>query len=698
VDPRLIPISGSLKGTTFALVEDEVSVGRDASNSICLNDLSVSRRHCIIKRESIQKESTKEDKFVESEVGKQREAAETIAVAGAPEIVGAEDSTKQPTIQLADRHAAKSQSNEESCHFTVTDLESYNGTFVNGVPIKEGPLAHGDQIAVGDVVLLFLLHETEAAQEAAGLSDEGSLITRSTVRLRAEDAVYLRPELVSAELRSTARVARDLNTLIKVSRTLNSTHGLEELNRELLRLIVEVIPAERGAILLIDKNQKVFTSVCGWAKTSGDDNSIRVSQTIATQVLQEGIALLSNDLFESEGLGERPSLIEARVCSVLCVPLLILKETLGVIYLDTSDPGARFDEGHLQLLTAIAAVSAAPIENAKRFEWLQAEYQRLQKEILVEHRMIGQSIPMRSVIQFIGKVAPTDSTVLIRGESGTGKELAARAIHANSARSAKSFVAINGATLSETLLESELFGHEKGAFTGAIAQKPGKLEIANGGTMFLDEVAELTPAIQAKLLRVLQEREFERVGGVKPIKVDVRFVAATNKNLEAAVGNGTFRQDLYYRLNVLSVTMPPLRDRREDIQLLASHFAKIYSEKCKRRINGISPEARALLHWYDWPGNVRELENAIERSVVLGSAEMVAAEDLPESVFEAAEPGTSLVVGYHEALKRAKQSIVIKAIEEAHGNYTEAAKQLGLHPTNLHRLIRNLDLRSKIRG
>lgn len=199
----------------------------------------------------------------------------------------------------------------------------------------------------------------------------------------------------------------------------------------------------------------------------------RSAQTITTQVLREGVALLSNDLFEAGGLGERPSLVQARVCSVLCVPLVVLNRLLGVIYLDTSDPAARFEEHDLQLLTAIAAIAAAPFENARRLHWLKGENQRLQEEIHVEHQMIGESPAMRSVYQFIGKVAPTDSTVLIRGESGTGKELAARAIHTNGARSTKAFVAINGATLSETLLESELFGHEKGAFTGAIAQNVG---------------------------------------------------------------------------------------------------------------------------------------------------------------------------------------------------------------------------------
>jgi Nif-specific regulatory protein len=224
-----------------------------------------------------------------------------------------------------------------------------------------------------------------------------------------------------------------------------------------------------------DNEQDMFASVRGWSKSLGPDDSIKISRTITTQVLREGVALLSNDLFEPGGLGEVPSLIEARVCSVLCVPLVVFEKSLGVIYLDTSDRTARFDEHHLQLLTTIACISAAAFENAKHLEWMKTENERLKKEISIDHQMIGESQAMRKIYQFIAKVAQPSSSVLIHGESGTGKELAARAIHMNSARAAKQFIAINGATLSETLLESELFGHEKGAFTGAVGQKRGKL-------------------------------------------------------------------------------------------------------------------------------------------------------------------------------------------------------------------------------
>jgi len=257
-------------------------------------------------------------------------------------------------------------------------------------------------------------------------------------------------------------------------------------------------------------------------------------------------------------------------------------------------------------------------------------------------------------------------------------------------------VAINCATLSETLLESELFGHEKGAFTGAITQKRGKLEVAERGTVFLDEVGELSPAIQAKLLRVLQTHEFERVGGTRPIKVDVRIIAATNRDLEDAITTGDFREDLYYRLNVISIVMPPLRGRREDIALLASYFVADYSKKCKRKVTGISSEARRLLQAYDWPGNVRELENAIERALVLGSTDLIVPEDLPEVLYESGAVEGVTKASYYEAIKDAKRQFISDALKQTEGNYTEAAKLLGVHPNNLHRLVRSLDLKTTV--
>jgi len=645
VEPQLVVIAGSLKGTVFALPGDEVSIGRDASNTVCLNDPSVSRRHCVLTRLSDCGESVLE-----------------------------------------------TEAKQTASRWTIVDLESFNGTCVNGIPVMERILAHGDHIAVGDLLLLLVIDDSEGTTEPVQLS-EGDLITRSTVRLRQEDALYLRPDKVIAELPITARIARDLNALLRISTTINSIRNPAELQVRLLELIREVVPMERAAILLIDEEANAFKSLFGWNKWTGADNSLRVSATVTKQVLEDGAALLSNDLIDNQVYKEAPSLVSARVCSVLCLPLVAFGKTLGVIYLDTTDPSGRFDEGHLQLLTAVASLASVAFENARHFEQLEDENSRLQKEIQIEHEMIGHSSSMRAIYEFIGKVARTESTVLIRGESGTGKELAARAIHLNSPRSTKSFVAINCATLSETLLESELFGHEKGAFTGAITQKKGKLEIADGGTLFLDEVGELTITIQAKLLRVLQMREFERLGGTRPLKVDVRVLAATNRNLEDAIKAGIFRQDLYYRLNVISTTMPPLRDRREDIPLLASYFVAQYSRKCKRKVSGISPEARRSLVDYDWPGNVRELENAVERAVVLGTTSLILPEDLPETLVESGIADTPLSTTLRRAVNESKKTIVMEALKKSDGNFTKAAKLLGIHPNNLHRLIRTLNLK-----
>jgi Nif-specific regulatory protein len=327
---------------------------------------------------------------------------------------------------------------------------------------------------------------------------------------------------------------------------------------------------------------------------------------------------------------------------------------------------------------------------------LEQENQRLTTEIRQEQSLVGEGARMKEIFQFVARVSPTDSTVLIEGESGTGKELVARALHRNSHRSSKPFVAINCAAIPETLLESDLFGHERGAFTGAAGQKKGRLEVADGGVVFLDEIGELAPALQVKLLRVLQEREFERVGGTHPIKIDIRLIAATNRDLNEAVRNGEFRQDLYYRLAVVKLTMPPLRERREDIPMLTRHFVQKHAKRCKVKTKPVSREAMAALVNYEWPGNVRELENAIERALVMGSSDMVLLEDLPESLLEQSPPAEVHEGKYHASVKELKKQLIIDAVEQARGNYVNAAEILGVHPNYLHRLIRNLGLKEEL--
>jgi Nif-specific regulatory protein len=622
MNPRLVAMTGPVKGTTFALTEEEVSIGRETSNRLCIRDASISRRHCVVRKEGEQ--------------------------------------------------------------FKLTDLDSLNSTFVNDMPVKERPLEHGDHIRIGSSLFLFLERDEEPVRTSSLVQlDEGKMVTGDTVRIRVEDTIY--------------QMARDFSALMKISTTINSIRGLDALQQQLLESIFEVVPAERGAILLADEGLEEFASVFGWDRKSGANRTVRVSRTIVQQVLREGVAVFGNDVLENEAFGTAQSLISSQTRALFCVPLVLHQRTVGVIYLDTSDPTTRFDKDHLQLLTAIAGISTVALENARHLEWLEGENERLRAANCLESNMVGESARMQQVYQFLAKVAPTGASVLICGESGTGKELAARAIHLNNPRANKPFVAVNCAALTETLLESELFGHEKGAFTGAIAQKKGKFEVADGGTIFLDEVGEMSPLLQTKLLRVLQEREFERVGGTRPIKVDIRLIAATNRNLEEAIEQGSFRQDLYYRLNVVQLSMPPLRERREDIPLLANYFVAKYSKMCKRRVSGISAEARARLINYDWPGNVRELENAIERAVVLGTTDLILPEDLPEAALETETPTSVPVTKYHEVIAEAKKQLILKAVEQAGGNYTEAAKLLGVHPNYLHRLIRNMNLKAALK-
>jgi Nif-specific regulatory protein len=316
---------------------------------------------------------------------------------------------------------------------------------------------------------------------------------------------------------------------------------------------------------------------------------------------------------------------------------------------------------------------------------------------VLQYPIVGETPAIRHVLEFIDKVAPLDSTVLIVGEKGTGKQLAARALHDCSPRARKPFVAVNCAALSETFLSRALLGHEREAFPGAVTRKEGKLELAEGGTLFLDEVGALPLPLQVGLLRLLTEKRFERLGGGVAIAADVRVIAATGRDLPAATQEGTFRQDLYFRLCVLSLEMPPLRLRREDIPLLANYFRVEQSARQKRRVLGITAAARDCLMRYDWPGNVRQLECAIESAVAVGSTEGILPEDLPESVLPPGDAPDDLVPRYHRAVNETRRELILKAYQQG-ASHARAAAILGLHPHSLTRLVRVLDLQSAIQS
>ena len=627
VQPKLLALSGPLGKSEFRF-SAPLSIGRDASNPICIDDPAVAPLHC--------------------------------------KIAWQDDS------------------------FLLTDQDTASGTFVNGIPVKQRVLAPGDHIAVGSSLFLFQVESSVAAEISPVQLDDTSPAGGQEQQLRHDELLYLHPESLAA-LPQSARLDRALSTLLKISTTIGSIRDVESLQWQLLGMIFDVIPAERGAILLVNDGAAEISSPVAWDRVSGPDHPVHVSRSLVRRVVKDGVAILDNEACELDS----PSDDQATpVRSLLCVPLAVADRAFGIIYLDSANPGAAFTKDDLQLLAAIAGLAAIAIENASQFERLGSENQRLRAEISLQHDMVGQSPRMRQVYQFIEKVAPSDSTVLIHGESGTGKELAARAIHKNSQRKDQPFMALNCAALTETLLESELFGHEKGAFTSAICQKKGLLEVAEGGSVFLDEVGELSLSLQAKLLRVLQEREFVRVGGTRPIKLNVRFLAATNKDLQKAVREDAFRADLFHRLNVISFTLPALREHPDDIPLLAEYFAARYAKRCNRDVKGISAEARACLAQYDWPGNIRELENAMERAVVIGSSSFILPEDLPETLLESSPASAAAgPAQYHDAVRNLKKQLILSAFEQGGGSITEAAKLLGLNSNYLHRLIRNLDLR-----
>jgi transcriptional regulator with GAF, ATPase, and Fis domain len=603
---------------------------------------------------------------------------------------------REPANQLWAADAALSRRHclfvRHGADVLIRDLGSRNGTRVNSVPVTEQSLQHGDEISVGLSLFVFL-HDTQAEELRSNPVEfeQTNSITGVAYLLPRDE--FDSPVLGAAA--APARLRGDLNALLKIATAISSIRDRDSLQWQLLGFIFDVIPAERGSVLFFDSLGEI-SSTTAWDRVRGPEHVVPVSQAVLRRVVTERSGLLVTGTTNTASK-TIPATPDNQATSLICVPMIIGERVAGVIYLDAKVPTVQFDGNHLRVLQAVAHIAALALENLDHWEKLRQENLSLRAEIGIKHDIVGAGPQIRKVFEFIRKVAPADSTVLIQGESGTGKELVARAIHSNSPRADHPFVAINSAAIPATLLESELFGHEKGAFTGAVAQKKGKVELAEGGTLFLDEISELAPELQAKLLRVLQEREFERLGSTRSIPLNIRLVAATNKALAQAVESGQFRKDLFYRLNVVAVTLPPLRDRREDISELAEHFLRKARSKCRTLVRSISPEALACLKQYEWPGNIRELENAIERAAVLGTNESIHPDDLPESVVEGGDvAGAS--ANYYNSLKDFKKQLIQQALQKTNGSYLDAAKLLGLHPNSLLRLMRNLNVKSGSKG
>ncbi|RMH61440.1 MAG: GAF domain-containing protein [Calditrichaeota bacterium] len=463
-------------------------------------------------------------------------------------------------------------------------------------------------------------------------------------------------------------------TLMQISEKINSTHEITVLLDQIMDSAMSTIEAERGFILLKkEPSDGAYDVVTARNLSREAIDTIRGhSSSVVHRVFENKEPLISVDAQADDRFQGSESIVVQKIRSVICTPLIFDEQIIGAIYMDRRMSNQPFEEDALPFLQAFSKQAAIAIQNTRLLNLLQKENQKLKKQLNLNDRfpeIIGKSRAITRVLELVHSVAPSTASILIEGESGTGKELVARAIHTHSLRSDKPFIPIFCGSLSENLLESELFGHRKGAFTGASENKRGLFEEADGGTVFLDEIGEISLNLQTKLLRVLQEGEIKRVGDSQIHKVDVRVISATNRDLLEEIKAGRFREDLYYRLNVINFKMPPLRARREDIVLLAEHFLRKYAMKNKKNFKGFSKEAIRYLQEYDWPGNIRELENTIERAVILCNEPHI-----EPDVFQLRKTIARMPVG--KTLKEINQFAILQTMELTGGNRTKAAEIL----------------------
>lgn len=484
------------------------------------------------------------------------------------------------------------------------------------------------------------------------------------------------------------RKLQELSLLFDISQILQKSENMQTALSPIIRHTIKSMEMYQGVITLLNRQTKEISIDASYGVSEDDTEKVtfRVGEGITGLVIKTGEKITIEDVTKDPRfLDKTKSKKRWSNHSFICVPIKIGTETIGTVSAQRKRTSDLILEEDAKLLSIIGSMIALAVElrrsSQEEQEELKNENKRLHNELknkFTPKNIIGRSTAMQEVFDLIAQVSKSEATVLIRGESGTGKELIAHAIHFNSMRSDKPFIKVNCAALPETIIESELFGHEKGAFTSAIATRKGRFELADGGTIFLDEIGDLSPTTQVKLLRVLQEREFERVGGTETIKSNVRIVTATNRDLEALMEENKFREDLYYRMNVFPVHVPPLRDRKSDIMLLADYFTEKYSRKNFKNIKRISTPAIQLLTSYHWPGNVRELENCIERSVLLSYDEVIHGNLLPPSLQSAESTGTEIDNTLQQTLDNMEKELIMDALKSAKGNLTKAAKILGI--------------------
>ncbi|HYD39198.1 MAG TPA: sigma 54-interacting transcriptional regulator [Anaeromyxobacter sp.] len=533
-----------------------------------------------------------------------------------------------------------------------------------------------------------------AAHDGAAMTVNGR--RRSSSRLGPGDRIRVGASELSFDPAPRAEAPRAaaggrllaLETLVRFSERLLGMTDLARLLDELLDALLEVTHADKGFLILLEDGEMSVKASRNLAREAIDGAMDRVSDSIIRRVVESRKPLVVADALHDAEWSGSSSVVNLKLCSVLCAPLMQKGEVFGVIYLGNDNVVSLFDERALEALTVFAAQASLLVQNAMLLDSLRRENLTLREAVSSRQYgdLIGSGASMREVYRRIEKVAATDISVLVTGETGTGKEVVAREIHRRSPRASGPFVAVNCGAIPEALLESELFGHVKGAFTGAIATRLGKFQAAHGGTLFLDEIGDMPPALQVKILRALQDRAVTKVGDARPEPVDLRVIAATNKVLEDEIKRGTFREDLYYRLNVVAIALPPLRDRDDDVVVIARWFLQKYAKEFDVRVRGFTPGALVALRKYAWPGNIRELENRVKKAVVLADRALVSAEDLdlrPEIL----EPILPLAQAKEEFQKR----YINDVLERNGGNRTKTAKDLGVDPRTIFRHLEKVE-------
>ncbi len=595
----------------------------------------------------------------------------------------------------------------------VRDLGSRNGTNINGHRVSgDTAIESGDVIGIGDCRLAFTTN-LESAQfsppDVATPGDHVTSATQTAVSTVPEPSILHRtamPAFLTAGNgeRPDANYALELAKLYRLGLEMGTARTRQQLTEVVLANLARETVASISAILLAGPDASRQPAPADLQVVAYDSRRDlpyrRVSDNLSRVVLSKREAILARDVGDDNQLSFFDSLGEMKALSVICAPIIAPDRVLGLIHLYSTNPDNPLDKHDLEFTLAVSNQLAVSLMQLQERDSLQTglaqarnENRTLRAQLTEEQSLIGETSSVIDLRERLALIAETDASVLIRGESGCGKELIARSIHRQSPRCDGPFVCVNCAALNESLLESELFGHEKGAFTGAVERKIGRFEQADGGTLFLDEVGEMSPSIQAKFLRVLEGCAFERLGGRKPIQVNVRIVAATNRDLEEAVEDGDFRKDLYFRLQVAEITASPLRERRDDIELLANAFLQKFVQKTGRMINGFTEDAMDLLRNYNWPGNVRELQNTIERTVILCRNELVRAADIQLSSLGSRVSTTAAdrsPTGEYRELSMAdvEQEHILATLEHTGWNKSKASQILGIERSTLDRKLK----------